>query len=121
MNIRNIVYSREAEKQVVWIGSSHADLCALPQEARRQLGYDLDRVQIGRVPRDWKPMGIVGHGVMEIRVRANGAFRLIYVAKFSDAIYVLHVFQKKTEKTSPLDLAVARIRFAIVRRAQVGE
>lgn len=45
------------------------------------------------MPRDWKPMSQVGSGVFEIRVRVGGAFRLIYVAKFTEGIYVLHVFQ----------------------------
>jgi len=57
---------------------------------------------------------------MEIRVRIGGAFRLMYIAKFAEAIYVLHVFQKKTRKTSPLDLAVAKVRLAGVRRTRRG-
>jgi len=63
-------------------------------------------------------MPAIGSGVAEIRVRAGGAFRLVYVAKFAEAVYVLHVFQKKSQKTSPLDLALARARFAAVRRAR---
>ncbi len=58
-------------------------------------------------------MGTVGSGVREIRIRdASGAFRVIYVAKFADIIYVLHCFQKKTETTAKpdIDLAVERYR-----------
>ena len=99
------------------MGSSRADLSALPEDARRQLGFDLREVQRGRAPRDWKPMPTVGAGVVEIRVRdAEGAFRLFYVAKFAEAVYVLHAFQKKTQKTSTLDLELARSRYAAVRR-----
>jgi phage-related protein len=65
-------------------------------------------------------MSIVGSGVVEIRIRVGGAFRLIYVAKFAEAIYVLHVFQKKSQKTSPLDLAAAKARLAAVRRVRRG-
>jgi phage-related protein len=57
-------------------------------------------------------MNSVGHGAYEIRVReADGVFRVIYVAKFADAIYVLHCFQKKTQKTSREDLALASRRY----------
>ena len=65
-------------------------------------------------------MSTIGAGVIELRVRAGGEFRLLYVAKFTEGIYVLHAFQKKSRKTSPLDLAVARSRFAAVRRQRRG-
>ncbi len=65
-------------------------------------------------------MSTVGPGVVEIRVRIGGAFRLMYIAKFAEAVYVLHVFQKKTQKTSPLDLALAKARLAAVRRTRRG-
>lgn len=64
-----------------WVGTSRDDLRALAGEARRELGFDLRRVQLGEMPRDWKPMNSVGSGVVEIRVRVGGAFRLLYVAK----------------------------------------
>lgn len=107
-------------KDLVWVGSSRADIKALPELARRQLGFDLREVQSGGLPADWKPMSSVGPGVIEIRVRIGGAFRLMYIAKFAEAVYVLHVFQKKTQKTSPLDLAVAKTRLAAVRRTRRG-
>jgi phage-related protein len=69
-------------------------------------------LQNGRDPDDWKPMNTVGQGVKEIRVRdAVGIFRVVYVAKFADAVYVLHCFQKKTEKTSKSDLDLASTRY----------
>jgi phage-related protein len=87
-------------------------LRAFPKAARREAGYQLDRVQHGREPDDWKPMNTVGRGVQEIRIRdAAGAFRVLYVAKFDDAIYVLHCFQKKTQKTSTPDLNLAALRY----------
>jgi phage-related protein len=106
------------DKDVKWVGSTLDDQRALPAEVRRELGFDLRRVQQGKLPRDWKTITTVGPGAMEIRIQLNGAFRMMYVAKFAEAIYVLHVFQKKTQKTSELDLAVARRRLALVRRTR---
>jgi phage-related protein len=75
-------------------------------------GYQLDQLQQGRLPDDWKPMVTVGSGVQEIRIRdASGAFRLLYVAKFPEAVYVLHCFQKKTQKTNHADLQLAEQRY----------
>lgn len=73
----------------------------------------MDRVQRGLDPFDWKPMRDVGAGAMELRVNdPSGAFRVVYVANFPDVVYVLHAFQKKSRKTSRLDLALARARYA---------
>ena len=75
-------------------------------------GHQLDQVQNGREPDDWKPMSAVGRGVKEIRIRDEaGAFRVLYLAKFADAVYVLHCFQKKTEKISKADLGIAAKRY----------
>ena len=68
----------------------------------------MDRVQRGLEPTDWKPMSSVGRGVREIRISHGGQYRIIYVMKFADAIYVLHVFKKKTQKTSKRDIAIAK-------------
>jgi phage-related protein len=99
-------------KPVEFRGSALDDLRAFPAAARREAGYQLDQVQRGREPDDWKPMNTVGRGVREIRIRdAAGAFRVLYVAKFDDAVYVLHCFQKKTQKTSKADLNLAAQRY----------
>jgi phage-related protein len=99
-------------KQVIWMGSSKEDLRDFPEEARRQLGYQLEHVQEGVDPDDWKPMPTVGSGVREIRVReSSGAFRCIYLATRPEGVYVLHCFQKRTQKTSQQDLDLARRRF----------
>ena len=80
----------------------------LPAAPRRALGFDLRRVQGGKLPRDWKPMPTIGLGVAEIRVRNDsGAYRVLYVTNFAEAVYALHAFQKKSQTTSKLDLAVA--------------
>ncbi|WP_293652391.1 type II toxin-antitoxin system RelE/ParE family toxin [Thiolapillus sp.] len=99
-------------KPVEFRGSSLDDLRAFPLPARREAGHQLDQVQNGQEPDNWKPMKTVGQGTKEIRIRdAVGAFRVIYVAKFADAVYVLHCFQKKTEKTSKPDLDLASKRY----------
>ena len=99
-------------KQVIWMGSSREDLKAFPRAARREIGYQLEQVQEGVDPDDWKPMTTVGSGVHEIRVReSSGAFRCIYLATRPEGIYVLHCFQKKTQKTSQQDLDLADKRF----------
>jgi len=88
------------------------ELRASPLAARREAGHQLDQVQNDLEPDDWKPMTAVGQGVKEIRVRdAAGAFRVVFVAKFADAVYVLHCFQKKSEKTSKVDLDLAAKRY----------
>jgi phage-related protein len=98
-------------KPVKFLGSALNDLRAFPVLARREAGYQLDQVQHDNEPDDWKPMPTIGQGVREIRIRdIAGAFRVSYVAKFADAVYVLHCFQKKTQKTSKTDLDLAEGR-----------
>lgn len=106
-------------KPVEFLGDSLAALRAFPQPARREAGFQIDKVQRGLKPDDWKPMASVGRGVQEIRVRdATGAFRVIYFARMAEAVYVLHCFQKKTARTSPRDLDLARLRFRTLMRSR---
>jgi phage-related protein len=107
-----------AEKRLAWVGSSLDDLRGFPEEARRQAGYELSRVQLGQMPTDWKPMPSVGAGAYEIRVHTGEEYRVFYVAKFAEAVYVLHVFNKHTRETpqADLDLAKQRLREVIARR-----
>lgn len=98
-------------KPIVWSGSSREDIRAFSDQARQRAGRELARVQEGLVPTDFKPMASVGIGVFEIRVHAEGAFRVIYAAKFTEAIYVFHAFQKKSRKTSKDDIRLARNRY----------
>ena len=93
-------------------GTSLEDLRGFPISARREAGYQLDTVQRGGEPSDWKPLSTIGKGVREIRIRdASRAFRVIYVAKFTNAVYVLHCFHKKTQKISRRDLNLAMQRY----------
>ncbi|MCO5192423.1 MAG: type II toxin-antitoxin system RelE/ParE family toxin [Anaerolineae bacterium] len=102
-------------KELKFVGSALNDLRAFPAEARRQAGFELYAIQPGFDPSDWKSMKSVGSGVREIRIRVLGEWRVIYVANFADAIYVLHAFQKKTQKTSTQDLLLARHRYQQVK------
>lgn len=88
-----------------------------PVTARAEAGYQLHLIQTGEEPGDWKPLQTVGAGVREIRIRdASGAFRVIYVANVGEVIYVLHCFQKKSQKTSRHDLELAQARFKQIER-----
>jgi phage-related protein len=105
----------EDEKQIRWVGSAYDVLLAFPKNSRREAGFQLGKVQAGLDPTDWKPFDDVGAGTREIRVRdASGVYRVMYVAKFEEAIYVRHCFQKKTQVTSTQDKAIASARFRAV-------
>lgn len=104
-------------KTLFWLGSSKEDLMAFPDAARRIAGYQLGLVQDGRDAYDWKPMASVGTGVCELRIReASGAFRVMYLATRPDGVYVLHAFQKKTQKTSLQDVRLAQDRLKLIPR-----
>ena len=99
-------------KTVVFRGSSLDDLRSFPASAIREAGYQIDRIQNGLLPDDFKPMTSVGSAVAEIRIWDEvGTFRVIYVAKFENAVYVLHCFQKKSQKTSKKDIDPAAKRY----------
>lgn len=98
-------------KPAEFLGDSLETLRSFPGSARQEAGFQLDKVQHGEEPDDWKPMPSIGVGVKEIRIRdATGAFRVIYLAKLADAVYVLHCFQKKTQETRQEDIELARKR-----------
>ena len=104
------------DKALIWLGSTRADLRSFPALARRLAGFQLRRVQQGLDPDDWKPMQTVGRGVREIRIRVDGAHRVFYVATRPEAVYVLHAFEKKTQKTSAHDLRIGRVRFSALKK-----
>lgn len=97
-------------KALKFVGSSLDDLRNFPEEARRVAGFELRAIQNGLEPRDWKAMLPIGSGVKEIRIHVLGEWRVIYVAKLSDAAYVLHAFQKKGQRTNKIDIELARKR-----------
>jgi|SRR5579862_2840955 len=107
------------EKQIRWVGSSYDDLLVFPRDARKEAGFELGKVQAGLEPTDWKPFDDVGAGTREIRIRdTSGGYRVMYVAKFEEAIYVLHCFPKKTQVTSKQDKAIAAARYRAVVNAR---
>ena len=100
-------------KPVHFVGTSREDLRRLLDSAQETAGFQLFKVQQGKEPDDWKPMSTVGPGVQELRVRdESGAYRVFYVAKFEEAVYVLHVFQKRSQKTARADLDLGKSRYA---------
>lgn len=98
-------------KPLKFVGSTLEDLQGFAIAARRAAGFELWAVQRGLLPSDWKAMPTVGAGAYEIRIHVLGEWRVIYVAKFTKSVYVLHAFQKKSQKTRAADVAVAARRF----------
>jgi phage-related protein len=98
-------------KPLMFVGSSLDDLRNFPDEARRTAGFELRAVQNGLEPCDARPMRAIGPGVTEIRIHVLGEWRVVYIAKWKDAVYVLHAFQKKSRKTSRADIELARRRY----------
>ena len=104
-------------KVVRFLGDSLRRLRMFPEAVRHDTGYQLEKVQRGDAPDDFKPIPAIGKGVEEIRVRdESGAYRVIYTARLADAVYVLHAFQKKTQATARRDLDLARKRYADLMR-----
>ena len=107
------------DKEIRWVGSSYDDLRAFPKEARKEAGFQMGKVQAGLDPTDWKPFDDVGPGTKEIRIKdASGIFRVMVVAKFEEAVYVLHCLQKKTQATSKRDKDIAAARYRAVINAR---
>jgi phage-related protein len=104
-------------KAARFVGDSLERLREFPEDARHDAGYQLELVQRGEQPDDFKAMPSIGKGVEEIRVRDDsGIYRVIYTARLANAVYVLHAFQKKTQATSKRDIRIARERFAQLRK-----
>ncbi|MEO8314946.1 MAG: type II toxin-antitoxin system RelE/ParE family toxin [Pseudomonadota bacterium] len=107
-----IIPRRILFKLVIWQGRSREDLQAFPADAMHEAGHELLRVQRGFDPTNWKPMTDIGPGVREIRIRKSGkAFRVVYFATRPEGIYVLHCFQKTSQKTGRQDIDIAGARF----------
>jgi len=104
-------------KLLRFLGDSLKCLREFPEDARHDAGYQLDKVQRGEQPNDFKPMASIGRGVEEIRVWDDtGTYRVIYTARLADAVYVLHAFQKKTQTAAKRDVELARRRFTELMR-----
>ncbi|MDE2095154.1 MAG: type II toxin-antitoxin system RelE/ParE family toxin [Burkholderiales bacterium] len=104
-------------KPIRFLGDSLKRLREFPEDARQDAGYQLDKVQRGEQPDDFKPMPSIGQGVEEIRVWDEaGTFRLIYTARIGNTVVVLHAFQKKTLATSKRDIDLARARWSQLKK-----
>ena len=109
----------KTEKPIYWVGTSLKYLFSFPEEVKREAGYQLHRVQNGLDPENWKPFQAVGVGTREIRISEDGnTFRVMYVTKFSDKIYVLHSFHKKSRKTNTQDINIAKTRYSAIQNKE---
>lgn len=106
-------------KPVWWLGTSRSAVAGFPRLARHRVGHELFQVQVGLMPSDWKPMGSVGQGVVELRIHTGEEFRVLYVARFEEAIYVLHAFEKRSYQTRSVDLELARKRLRDLLRSRL--
>ena len=105
----------EQEKEIRWLGSSYRDLLAFPDEARHLAGFQLHKIQSGLDPDDWKPFDSIGVGTREIRIKdENGIYRVMYVTKYAEALYVLHCVHKKTQKLGLHDRKIAETRYRAI-------
>ncbi len=105
-------------KPIYWMGQALGNLRAFPDKAKRHFGYQFNGIQQGESPTDFKTMPSIGSGVIELRTKTDtGAYRVVYVAKFSMGIYVLHAFQKKTQKTSLTDIATIKRQYKALKEA----
>lgn len=108
-------------KRVIWLESSHADILQFPAPVRRQAGFQLAKVEAGELPDDWKVLSAIGSGITEIRIRGpEGPFRVVFVAKFPEAIHVLHCFHKKDQVLSRHDAQVISRRYRAVANTSRG-
>src|SRR5262245_16446835 len=117
------ILASRAPKPLRWLGTTLADLRAFPAAARQVAGFQLWRVQLGLVPDDWRPMPGVGATVQEIRIHTGQEHRVIYTARYSESVYVLHAFQKQSRKTPRKDVEKARQRLELMlrqRREELG-
>lgn len=101
-------------KALKFMGGSLVDLADFPEAAKKQAGFELWQVQVGAMPSDFKPMPTVGAGAYEVRIKVGGQWRVIFVAKHAEAVYVLHCFRKTTPKTAQTDIDLAAKRYKLI-------
>jgi|SRR5690554_972762 len=104
-------------RRVSFVGQSLDDLKQFPENVKREAGYQLDKVQRGLIPNDWKSTSNMGVGVKEIQIKdATGIYRVIYVTKYLDTLFVLHAFKKKTQKIAKKDMNIIKERLKIIEQ-----
>ena len=110
--------------QIHWVGDAKDVLSAFPQEVRGVFGYSLRRLQKGLLPDcDARRMESVGKGVWELKTADERAwYRVIYLTRIGDALYVLHAFEKSSRKTDQRDLEIAKSRLkAVLAQLRLAE
>jgi len=105
-------------KPLLWLGTARSDVRNFPEIVRGKVGHELFQIQQGLTPSDWKPMTSVGPGVMELRIHAGGAFRVIYLARHEEGVYVLHAFKKRSRQTRTVDIELAQKRLRDLIRSR---
>ena len=105
-------------KPLLWLGTSRNDVREFPEMARGKVGHELFLVQQGLTPSDWKPMTTVGPGVVELRIHTGEEFRVIYLARFEEGIYVLHAFEKRSRQIRTVDINLAQKRLRDLIRSR---
>jgi phage-related protein len=105
-------------KPLLWLGTARSDVRNFPEIVRGKVGHELFQIQQGLTPSDWKPMTSVGPGVMELRIHAGGAFRVIYLARHEEGVYVLHAFEKRSRQTRTVDIELAQKRLRDLIRSR---
>lgn len=108
--------------ELIWVGDSLDVVRAFPKNIRKQLGEEIERVRVGRRPKNGRPMSSIGKGVFELRqMDSNGWYRTIYLSRVDDKLHILHSFVKKSAKTSKNDLGIAVNRLKAVRAKLLEE
>jgi len=105
-------------KPLLWLGTARSDVRNFHEIVRGKVGHELFQIQQGLTPSDWKPMTSVGPGVMELRIHAGGAFRVIYLARHEEGVYVLHAFEKRSRQTRTVDIELAQKRLRDLIRSR---
>ncbi len=105
-------------KPLLWLGTSRDDVRDFPEIVRGKVGHELFLVQQGLTPSDWKPMTSIGTGVVELRIHAGEEYRVIYLARFEEGVYVLHAFEKRSRQTRTVDIALAQKRLRDLIRSR---
>ena len=107
--------------QIFWVGDAKEVLTSFPQDIKSVFGYSLRRVQKGLLPDcNARRMESIGKGVWELKASDERKwYRLIYLARIGNALYVLHAFEKSSRKTDRRNLETARSRLQLVL-AQLG-
>jgi phage-related protein len=116
----SIISESDAPKRAVFLGTAQADIADFPKEVRHTAGKRIQTLQFGGTPANWKPMPSVGSGVGELRISTHREHRVFFVARFHEAIYILHAFEKKSQATARRDIELGRARYQALLRAREG-